>query len=154
LPDGTNENWACQVDLSNYVLMPLQKRQVLLLKSSGPMMFDLQSSRWDGTIFLMIPGTSCLATIVLSLRDKNHSPIEAPRIRSLAKRWLRKLHPGSSRLQGYHEIQSACFRQGKLRARTNFVYLRGSSFLPVGRRKMWLVLTSPCVLNFFFYFGL
>src|SRR4029077_15270449 len=24
------------------------------------------------------PGTSCLATIVLSLRDKNHSPIEAP----------------------------------------------------------------------------
>jgi hypothetical protein len=31
-------------------------------------------------IFRMIPGTSCLATIVLSLRDKNHSPIEAPRI--------------------------------------------------------------------------
>jgi hypothetical protein len=30
--------------------------------------------------FLMIPGTSCLATIALSLRDKNHSPIEAPRI--------------------------------------------------------------------------
>jgi hypothetical protein len=27
-----------------------------------------------------IPGTSCLATIVLSLRDKNHAPIEAPRI--------------------------------------------------------------------------
>jgi hypothetical protein len=27
------------------------------------------------------PGTSCLATIVLSLRDENHSPIEAPRIR-------------------------------------------------------------------------
>jgi hypothetical protein len=27
------------------------------------------SSRWDGAIFLMIPGTSCLATIVLSLRD-------------------------------------------------------------------------------------
>jgi hypothetical protein len=25
----------------------------------------------------MIPGTSCLATIVLSLRDKSHSPIEA-----------------------------------------------------------------------------
>src|SRR5580698_2317492 len=24
------------------------------------------------------PGTSCLATIVLSLRDKSHSPIEAP----------------------------------------------------------------------------
>ena len=26
----------------------------------------------------MISGTSCLATIVLSLRDKSHSPIEAP----------------------------------------------------------------------------
>jgi hypothetical protein len=73
------------------MLMPLQKRHVLLLKSSGPMMFVpdfgcnkwiewLQSSRWDEAIFLMIPGTSCLATIVLSLRDKNHPPIEAPRI--------------------------------------------------------------------------
>ena len=31
----------------------------------------------------MIPGTSCLATIVLSLRDKSHSPIEAPYIYSL-----------------------------------------------------------------------
>jgi hypothetical protein len=39
---------------------------------------SVQSSRWDGPIFLMIPGTSCLATIVLSLRDKSHSPIEAP----------------------------------------------------------------------------
>jgi hypothetical protein len=28
----------------------------------------------------MIPGTSCLATIVLSLRDKNYSSFEAPRI--------------------------------------------------------------------------
>jgi hypothetical protein len=26
------------------------------------------------------PGTSCLATISLSLRDKSHSPIERPRI--------------------------------------------------------------------------
>jgi len=26
---------------------------------------SVQSSRWDGTIFLMIPGTSCLAIIVL-----------------------------------------------------------------------------------------
>ena len=41
---------------------------------------SVQSSRWDGPIFLMIPGTSCLATIVLSLRDKNHAPIEAPRL--------------------------------------------------------------------------
>ena len=31
---------------------------------------SVQSSRWDGAIFLVIPGTSCLATIVLSLRDK------------------------------------------------------------------------------------
>jgi hypothetical protein len=34
----------------------------------------LQSSRWDEAIFLMIPGISCLATIVLSLRDKNIRP--------------------------------------------------------------------------------
>mgnify|MGYP003623046068 CR=1 FL=1 len=27
------------------------------------------------------PGTSCLATIMLSLRDKSHSPIEGPRIK-------------------------------------------------------------------------
>jgi hypothetical protein len=40
----------------------------------------LQSSRWDGAIFLMTPGTSCLATIELSLRDKTHPPIEEPRI--------------------------------------------------------------------------
>ena len=37
----------------------------------------VQSSRWDGATFLMIPGTSCLATISLSLRDKSHSPFEA-----------------------------------------------------------------------------
>src|ERR1700730_4477318 len=28
-----------------------------------------------------VPGTSCLATIMLSLRDKSHSPIEGPRIK-------------------------------------------------------------------------
>jgi hypothetical protein len=55
------------------MLLPLQKRQVLLLKSSGPM-GSVQSSRWDGAILLMIPGTSCLATIVLSLRDKTIRP--------------------------------------------------------------------------------
>jgi hypothetical protein len=37
--------------------------------------------------FLMIPGTSCLATIVLSLRDENHSPIEALAI-ILAALWV------------------------------------------------------------------
>src|SRR5580700_11267487 len=36
------------------------------------------SKRQRVECFLMIPGTSCLATIVLSLRDKSHSPIEAP----------------------------------------------------------------------------
>jgi hypothetical protein len=35
---------------------------------------SVQSSRWDEAIFLMIPGTSCLATIVLSLRDKTIRP--------------------------------------------------------------------------------
>jgi hypothetical protein len=34
----------------------------------------VQSSRWDGAIFFMIPGTSCLATIMLSLWDKIQSP--------------------------------------------------------------------------------
>jgi hypothetical protein len=37
----------------------------------------VQSSRWDGAIFLMIPGAWCLATIVLSLRDKIHLTAEA-----------------------------------------------------------------------------
>ena len=60
------------------MLLPLQKRQVLLWKSLSPM-GSVQPSRWDVAIFLMIPGTSCLATIVLSLRDENHSRIEAPR---------------------------------------------------------------------------
>jgi hypothetical protein len=32
---------------------------------------SVQPSRWDGAIFLMTPGTSCLATIMLSLWDKN-----------------------------------------------------------------------------------
>jgi hypothetical protein len=41
----------------------------------------LQPSLRDGAIFLMIPGASCLATIVLSFRDENHSTIEAPRIK-------------------------------------------------------------------------
>jgi hypothetical protein len=38
---------------------------------------SVQSSRWDEPIFLIIPGTSCLATVVLSLRDKRHSTAEA-----------------------------------------------------------------------------
>jgi hypothetical protein len=38
---------------------------------------SVQSSRWDGAIFLIIPGTSCLATVVLSLRDKIDLTAEA-----------------------------------------------------------------------------
>jgi hypothetical protein len=38
------------------------------------LMEGLQSSRWDEAIFFMIPGNSCLATIALSLWDKNHPP--------------------------------------------------------------------------------
>ncbi len=37
----------------------------------------VQSSRWDKAIFLMTPGTSCLATIMRSLRDKTIRPAEA-----------------------------------------------------------------------------
>jgi hypothetical protein len=33
--------------------------------------------RLDAAIFRMIPGTSCLASVVLSLRDKNHSTIQS-----------------------------------------------------------------------------
>jgi hypothetical protein len=53
---------------------------------------SVQSSRWDVVIFLAIPGTSCLATIVLSLWDRNHSPIEAPRILG-SDRFLRAMPP-------------------------------------------------------------
>ena len=35
---------------------------------------SVQSSLWDGAIFLIIPGTSCLATIVLCLRYKDQAP--------------------------------------------------------------------------------
>src|SRR5271165_5160085 len=35
---------------------------------------SVQSSRWDEAIFLVTPGTSCLATIMLSLRDKYIRP--------------------------------------------------------------------------------
>jgi hypothetical protein len=42
----------------------------------------------------MIPGTSCLATIVLSLRDKSHPPVETPRI-ILA---LMRVYPGLAKI--------------------------------------------------------
>jgi hypothetical protein len=49
-------------------------------KSPGYCHLSLRDAFWPGTgYFLMIPGTSCLTTIVLSLRDKNNSPLERPR---------------------------------------------------------------------------
>jgi hypothetical protein len=42
---------------------------------------DFDRPPGDGVSLHRYPGTSCLATIVLSFRDENHSPIEAPRIK-------------------------------------------------------------------------
>jgi hypothetical protein len=50
---------------------------------------SVQSSRWDGAIFLIIPGTSCLATIALSLRDKRH-----PRTTTTFRRYHREVNGG------------------------------------------------------------
>jgi hypothetical protein len=44
----------------------------------GPMLMTLNKYSGDGASLHLYPGTSCLATIGLSLRDKNHSPVEAP----------------------------------------------------------------------------
>jgi hypothetical protein len=41
----------------------------------------LRPSLRDGASLYRDPGTSCLATLSLSLRDESHSPIEAPRIK-------------------------------------------------------------------------
>jgi hypothetical protein len=41
---------------------------------------DFDRPSGTGASLYRYPGTSCLATISLSLRDKSHSPIEAPRI--------------------------------------------------------------------------
>jgi hypothetical protein len=85
VPEGRSKSWSVpqrfvveteprhEQATARRMLPPLQKRQVLLWKRLGPM-GSVQSSRWDGAIFLMIPGTSCLATIVLSLRDKTIRP--------------------------------------------------------------------------------
>jgi hypothetical protein len=62
--------------------MQIEHRLEAYVEKSGesepmiqPLLIEwVQSSRWDGAIFLMIPGTSCLATIVLSLRDKTIRP--------------------------------------------------------------------------------
>ena len=39
---------------------------------------DFDRPSGDGVSLHRYPGTSCLATISLSLRDKSHPPIEAP----------------------------------------------------------------------------
>ena len=70
VPEGRSKSLSVpQIFVVETELMPLQKRLVHLF------------NRPAGTgFFLMIPGTSCLATISLSLRDKNHPPIEVLRI--------------------------------------------------------------------------
>jgi hypothetical protein len=85
VPEGRSKYCQSQRYLSSKLSPGMSKRQrvecscrfrnaqILLLKSSGPM-GSVQSSRWDAAIFLMIPGTSCLATIVLSLWDKTIRP--------------------------------------------------------------------------------
>jgi hypothetical protein len=61
---------------------------------------SVQSSRWDEAIFLMIPGTSCLATIVLSLRDKIRSTTEA-----LLKLALMGSKPGACQSVGTKRVK-------------------------------------------------
>jgi hypothetical protein len=54
-----------------------QARSARVAMQKGP----VPEGRSIGSIVrLGLPGTSCLATIVLSLRDKSNSPVEAPRI--------------------------------------------------------------------------
>ena len=50
----------------------------------------------------MIPGTSCQATIVLSLRDKSHSPIERLTI-------ILALMGGPPQAPGFHPYHKRCF---------------------------------------------
>jgi hypothetical protein len=52
----------------------------------------------DGASLHRYPGTSCPATISLSLRDKSHSPIEAPHNYLSAYEGL--LHPGLAKMTG------------------------------------------------------
>src|SRR5271166_6165855 len=60
----------CRRPILNATTSPLYARRYTRRRS-------VQSSRWDGAIFLITPGTSCLATISLSLRDKSRSPSSA-----------------------------------------------------------------------------
>jgi hypothetical protein len=59
----------------------------------------------DGSRVTLFQGTSCLATISLSLRDKNHPPIEAPRIiLALMRLQPRKRHSMRRAIKG-HQIE-------------------------------------------------
>ena len=66
---------------------------------------SVQSSRWDEAIFLVTPGTSCLATISLSLRDKNIRP---PRLS------LTAYGSASQRATSDHEGARSCHRQRRI----------------------------------------
>src|ERR1700722_15335414 len=85
VPEGRSKSWSVpqifvveteprhEQATARRMLLPLQKRQVLLLKKFGSAGIG-SIVPLGRAIFLMIPGTSCLATIVLSLRDKTISP--------------------------------------------------------------------------------
>jgi hypothetical protein len=68
---------------------------------------SVQPSRWDEAIFLMIPATSCLATIVLSLRDKIHSTAEA--LLKLALMWVEPWAESYSPFFGATNLPKAAF---------------------------------------------
>jgi hypothetical protein len=75
VPEGRSKSWS-EVFVVETELMPLENARYPELKGmlASNLSRDVQSSRWDGAIFLMPPGTSCLATIMLSLWDKINSP--------------------------------------------------------------------------------
>jgi len=82
LAESSSTSFCLWTGLSLPVALHLasQRRSYLQLRTG-------QCSRPERTFTLLLvrtfrrtyPGTSCLATISLSLRDKSHSPFEAPR---------------------------------------------------------------------------
>ena len=78
----------------------------------------------------MIPGTSCLATISLSLRDKSHSPIEVPQNYLSAYEGL--LYPGLAKIIGLFKYLLPPFVLPSLAQSRDLVSCpRNSSILPV-----------------------
>ena len=65
------------------------------MENSGPMMFDSIVPLGRG-YFAHDSRHFCLDTISLSLRDKSHSPIEAPRIRLVSFGTTGNLAPRSA----------------------------------------------------------